>query len=270
MALINTADKIYAGATPVDKVYAGTNLVWSSAPPLWTPSQITADLAMWLQADLLAGADLSRIDTWADSGPDGRTFTRVQTTGPQINVARLNGKKTLLFDTRSMTCAALQFTDFAVYCVWFKFSGAATQRIIDHKYDTGFWIGRHNSIAGRLASGIKQTVAPFADDIAADYVNWHVSTVSRVGSTKRIRNNGGVAEGTFAAVNTITLRAIWRTSGACKETCRQAIHTRPRRQGLHRLFSAPPSCGSTRCRIPRSPMARPLLATPRTAPVRRC
>ena len=210
---LQDASKFYVGGSAVSAVYAGVNKVWPSGPLLWTPAQIPGDLAMWLQADTLTGADLSRIDTWADSGPDGRTFTRVQTTGPQINVARLNGKKTLLFDTRSMACAALQFTDFAVYVVWFKFSGGATQRLIDHNYTTGFWIGRHNSISGRLACGIKQTVAPYADDIAADYTNWHISTVSRVGSTKRIRNNGGVAEGTFAAVNTITSSAIVTVGG---------------------------------------------------------
>jgi hypothetical protein len=42
MALINTADKIFVGATPVDKVYAGANLVWEPEPAGPTASLVTS------------------------------------------------------------------------------------------------------------------------------------------------------------------------------------------------------------------------------------
>lgn len=40
MTVINTADKVYSGASAVDKVYLGTNLIWSSAPP---PTRVSPD-----------------------------------------------------------------------------------------------------------------------------------------------------------------------------------------------------------------------------------
>jgi hypothetical protein len=47
----STPSKLYLGATEVTKAYLGASEVYSSGAAAWTPADLGADLALWLDAD---------------------------------------------------------------------------------------------------------------------------------------------------------------------------------------------------------------------------
>jgi hypothetical protein len=93
MALINTANKIYAGATPADKVYAGPNLVWSAGPSY--PAVLNS-AAAWIDATQDSFADGATITSYTSHSTSGRVFTG---NGDLKYRAAVDGKPRLDFNT---------------------------------------------------------------------------------------------------------------------------------------------------------------------------
>ena len=122
MPLLNTADTLYVGADPVDAVYLGSDLVWSSVPP-FAPTDI-ANLDLWLDASTITGSDGASVSAWTDLSPAAHTISTTNPLGagtlaaPTLQVAELNGLNVLEFDTtsgmRGHTSTSNQYSAFIV------------------------------------------------------------------------------------------------------------------------------------------------------------
>ena len=93
----STPAKLYLGSTEVTKAYLGTVDVYSSAVA-WTPAELGADLALWLDAEDTASITLngSTVSQWNDKS--GNNYHMSQATGalqPRYVAAGMNGKPTL-------------------------------------------------------------------------------------------------------------------------------------------------------------------------------
>jgi hypothetical protein len=207
MPLLNTANKVYLGSAAANRVYLGSNLVW---PTIWTPTQIAADLCLWMKADAITATNGQSLDTVNDSGPDGRTMTKMHATGPTYLTNQINGLPAL-------DCAAgkamktnagnISFLNFAVCLVWKGVNAGGTKRIIDHSFQTGWYIGRN--LATDVGGGVKNTNPPYGIFAAADQ-NAHVVTVQRNSTTHLVRVDGGATTATQTVVSTATTAtSIW-------------------------------------------------------------
>jgi hypothetical protein len=88
----NTAAKYYVGSTPVDKIYVGANLIWSS----FTPASI-AGLKIWFDASTVVGAIGAAVDPWPNLAIPAMPGTMVGTPSPTVSGNVLNGKKLVRF-----------------------------------------------------------------------------------------------------------------------------------------------------------------------------
>lgn len=98
--------KLYLGSIEVTKAYLGASEIYSSAAPpaAWTPADLGASLALWLDADdastiTLNGSDVSQ---WDDKSGNGRNATQaVAASQPTYAATGFNSKPTLQFDGTS-------------------------------------------------------------------------------------------------------------------------------------------------------------------------
>ena len=93
----STPAKLYLGSTEVTKAYLGTVEVYSSAVA-WTPAELGADLALWLDAEDTSTITLNgtTVAQWNDKS--GNNYHMSQATGalqPRYVAAGMNGKPTL-------------------------------------------------------------------------------------------------------------------------------------------------------------------------------
>jgi hypothetical protein len=96
--LLNTADAVYVGAVPADKVYAGTVLVWSATTSPALP--VTAGLAGWFDASDVSTMSFSsgqKVSQWRDKSGLARHFGQVDTTKQPSQLDAQNGLPTLSF-----------------------------------------------------------------------------------------------------------------------------------------------------------------------------
>src|SRR4249919_3272681 len=93
MPVLNTADKLYLGGTPVAAMYQGATKVW----PSWKPSAL-AGLKLWLDAAPLVSGPLP---TWFDLSGNGSNSTLVTDANlpfpPAVRANALNGKPVVRF-----------------------------------------------------------------------------------------------------------------------------------------------------------------------------
>jgi hypothetical protein len=86
MPLLNTADKVYLGTTPVDAMYLGTEKVW----PSFAPTQLSG-LAFWLDAaDYTPGV-------WPNRAAGGQQPGFVGTPNPVVSPVLKNGLPVVRF-----------------------------------------------------------------------------------------------------------------------------------------------------------------------------
>jgi hypothetical protein len=119
MTVLNQADKIRYGTALVDKVYAGTNLVWPGVSG-FDPSDITG-LKGWYDASQLALVDGAPVNPWPDlSGTNhGLSATDGPTHAPLYKTNVLNGRPVVRFDgvddvVRVTNVVAVPFQHFFV------------------------------------------------------------------------------------------------------------------------------------------------------------
>jgi hypothetical protein len=97
-----TPSKLYLGAAEVTKAYLGASEVYSSGPPAaWTPAELGANLALWLDADdastiTLNGATVAQ---WDDKSGNNFNFANATASGqPAYLATGLNSKPSLRTD----------------------------------------------------------------------------------------------------------------------------------------------------------------------------
>jgi hypothetical protein len=100
-----TPSKLYLGSTEVTKAYLGAVEVYSSSPaPAWTPADLGANLALWLDADDADTITLngSTVAQWSDKSGGGRHVTMPTAANqPTYAATGLNGRPALLFETNA-------------------------------------------------------------------------------------------------------------------------------------------------------------------------
>jgi hypothetical protein len=196
MALLNTADAIYIGATPADKVYLGSNLVWEpAAGGPWTPHEIETGMYGWWDASIpesltFIGVNLLEI---AGQGPGGLHMGRAASSGPTATTINGLGALAITYDQGLMTPSATTFNDFTIFAVWNPgFSDGVTyERIVDHSYAAGWWFGRTGGTA-TFGGGIMEG-PEVGYGIFVPLANNEVHQISNVreGAVHRISGNGG-------------------------------------------------------------------------------
>lgn len=71
--------------------------VWRAQLPLWTPTQLGADLLGWYDGSLLTGSDNDVKTTWADQSGNSRTLNHGIGNNTTLRTAFLNGKNVMSF-----------------------------------------------------------------------------------------------------------------------------------------------------------------------------
>lgn len=95
-----TPTKLYLGATEVTKAYLRASEAYSSAAA-WTPSDLGASLALWLDADDASTITLngSNVSQWDDKSGNARHAVQATAVSqPTYTINGLNGKPVLTFD----------------------------------------------------------------------------------------------------------------------------------------------------------------------------
>ena len=96
----STPTKLYLGATEVAKAYLGTVEVYSSAVAAWTPADLGAALALWLDADDAGTITLNgtTVAQWDDkSGNGNHVLNGTASTQPEYLTTGWNGKPAVSF-----------------------------------------------------------------------------------------------------------------------------------------------------------------------------
>jgi hypothetical protein len=110
------------------------------------------------------------------------------------------------FDSSSsqliLTTLTTQFADFSC-CVWFKAGpqGAQYRRIVDKRYNQGFWMGRQADLTDTWGAGCRQASAPYAIYVTLPDDEWNHLACTRKGTDWTVYGNGG------AVINTSTVSA---------------------------------------------------------------
>lgn len=113
-----TPSKLYLGSTEVTTAYLGATEVYSSALP-WTPSELGASLALWLDADDASTITLngSTVSQWSDKSGNGRHATQASASAqPTYEASGFAGKPSVTWidnlnrmDTPTFTAQSFYF-----------------------------------------------------------------------------------------------------------------------------------------------------------------
>jgi hypothetical protein len=156
----------------------------------WWDASVAASLTF-------SGANLLEI---ADQSPASRKLVRASSSGPTLASINGLGALAITYDQGLMTVDPATFNDFTIFAVFNPgFSDGSTyERIVDHAYAAGWWLGRTGSTAthgGGVMEGPPYGVfVPLANNEA------HQISSVREGSAHRISGNGGAV----VNANTVT------------------------------------------------------------------
>jgi hypothetical protein len=102
------------------------------------------------------------------------------------------------------TSLSTQFTNFTV-SVWFKSTGlgGGYDRLVDKKFDTGFWIGRQGSLSNRWGGGIIQPSPPHGIFMTLEDGKWHHLVFMRNGTTHTLWGDGVLGNSSTVSASAI-------------------------------------------------------------------
>lgn len=200
-----------AGTIPALKHYIERDL--NQFSNFLQPSDISgANLLLWYGADkesLYSNGNSVTTMTNFGSGANATSFS----TGPTYTTNVQNGLPVYRFSTTSMGCrttASYSFTDFTVLVVFKDTNVTGTyERLVDHRFDTGFWMGRNNNVASSFGGGVREGSSPFGRYVTATDNSWNILGSQRSGTTHNIWNNGAWStRATGTVVSTATTSSV--------------------------------------------------------------
>ena len=163
----------------------------------WTPASLSDGLAMWLDASdsstftLASGA----VAEWRDRSGNGRHVSQATAAQRPARVENVvNGRAVVRWSgaARGLTTASdLSFGDFDVFVAFRDTGVSAYERLVDHEYTTGFWLGRDETNAGSWRSGVQEAALPHGRAVPLADGQWHIVQSRRAGTTHTIRGDGG-------------------------------------------------------------------------------
>lgn len=180
------------GTIPVFKHYMERNLNTFSSTPSILPSDISSsNLLLWYSADQETGyvnGNAVSVMTNFGIGTDATPFT----SGPTYSSNVLNNLPVYLFNNTPMkTTNSYILGDWTFFVVFNDTSNIlGFERIIDHEYTQGFWLGRNSTTANSFGGGVKQNSPPYGIYITANDTEWNIIANQRDSTTHNIWNNG--------------------------------------------------------------------------------
>ncbi len=107
---------------------------------------VTNGLELWLKADAISGANEGdEVATWPDASGNKADVSAPESKRPVFRKDFANGKPALAFSGGQGLASSKRFSfkDFTVFVV-FLVEGSPTyyERLVDHGFTDGFWIGR--------------------------------------------------------------------------------------------------------------------------------
>ncbi|MBL7937475.1 MAG: PKD domain-containing protein [Bacteroidia bacterium] len=129
-------------------------------------------LLFWVRSDTLLTTTGTSLNIWNDISGNNFNFSAISS--PTVNTSNPSGFTSIFFNNSSLLSNnSTSITNFEAFIV-FKKSGVVNtyERLIDHNYLDGFWIGRNNNISHNFGGGYKNATPPlgifnnFPDSIA--------------------------------------------------------------------------------------------------------
>ena len=174
-----------------------------------TPNIVdVANLLLWYAADketsYVNGNSVTTI-TNLTVGVGGSNATAVGA-GPIYTTNTLNSLPIYRFNnTVCRTSSNYSFTNFTFYVVFKNTSGTDSyERLVDHDYANGFWLGRNSSSANSFGGGVREGSDPYGVFVTAQDGQWNIIGNQRDGTTHNMWNNGDF---TNKSSNTVTSTA---------------------------------------------------------------
>ena len=100
-----TPSKLYLGVTEVSKAYLGASVAYEVGGGAWTPAELGASLALWLDADDASTITLngSTVSQWDDKSGNSRHVTQSTSANqPSYTTRTLDGKQVVEFSGNQM------------------------------------------------------------------------------------------------------------------------------------------------------------------------
>jgi hypothetical protein len=171
--------------------------------PLWTPALIPTGMQGWFD-----GADSgtltfsgSNLTQWTDKSPTANHATP-HTTGPTLT--SVNSLGSLNFNAQGLkTTSAVSLGDFTVFAVFTPDASGNYERLIDHDFTNGFWLGRDASTA-TWGGGIRLAISPYGYFVSLANGSCHQVMMQRSGTTENVSGNGGAVSTSIGCTGTAT------------------------------------------------------------------
>lgn len=165
----------------------------------------TEDLKLWLDASSLTLSDNDLVSEWTDlSGNNNHATQENDGNKPTFKTNILNGRQVIVFDDSALrTENNFSFNDWSIFVVFKENSNLAQfERILDHSYTTGFWLGRNSSTVNSWGGGVMETTTPYGRFVTIADGQWHILQNIRDGTTHKIISGEKKAIGTVSSTAT--------------------------------------------------------------------
>jgi len=198
-----------AGTIPSQKHYIERDLgAFQFSIGTLTPNNVDGtNLLLWYAADqetsYINGNSVNTITNLSGSAGGSNATPSSAGVGPIYTTNTLNSLPVYRFtNTGCRTTSNYSFTNFTFYIVFNNTSGADSfERLVDHDYANGFWLGRQESAANSFGGGVREASAPYGVYVTAQDGQWNIIGNQRDGSIHNIWNNGNF---TARSSNTVT------------------------------------------------------------------
>lgn len=165
----------------------------------------TEDLKLWLDASSLTLSDNDLVSEWTDlSGNENHATQENEVDKPVFKTNILNGRPVIVFnDSALRTENNFSLNDWSIFVVFKENSTLSSfERILDHSYTTGFWLGRNSSTVNSWGGGVMETTTPYGRFVTIDDGQWHILQNIRDGTTHKIISGEEEAIGTVSSTAT--------------------------------------------------------------------
>lgn len=165
----------------------------------------TDDLKLWLDASSLNLNNDDLVSEWTDLSGNGNHATQENDVDkPVFKTNILNGKPAIVFDNSALrTINNFSLNDWSIFIVFKENSTLASyERILDHSYTTGFWLGRNYSTANSWGGGVMEASSPYGRFVNISDGQWHILENIRDGTTHKIISGNQEAIGTVSSAAT--------------------------------------------------------------------
>jgi len=199
----------------------GLSYIWVRVPELTNSTTI---YALWGQSGVTAPACTTNGAVWDVNYKgvwhlnNGSVLSALDSTtnrnngsiaGATATGGKVDGAASFTGSQSITTLLNTTLADFTVE-VWFKDDGVISsyERLVDKKYDTGFWLGRNASSVNSWGGGVLEANSPYGVYITLTDGMWHQIVSLRRGSTHYLYGDGGGV----SAFNTVSSSSLDSTS----------------------------------------------------------